>query len=85
MINMLEKPSSGKNHASGLKLGLHESALCTEQNGVATTFVAKSPILMEWNNFFIHHDNISRIASPSSLVLEVLDPVNNHIQISQIF
>ncbi len=56
---ILKKVYFGKNHAANIQFHLYDGARSTEHN--CTTFVTKGTILMEWDTFFFHHNNIWKI------------------------
>ena len=54
--NMLKQANFGKNHASKLKLGLHDGVWYTEYNGANLMIVSQK--MMQWHEFSIHLSNI---------------------------
>ncbi len=54
--NMLKWAKIIETGASSVELGSYDRALYTEYNG--TTYITISWILMEWDEYFVHKDNI---------------------------
>ena len=57
--NMLKWANSVGNDASKVVIGSYDGAWCTQHNG--TNFLTVSQILMEWDQFFAHQDNIETL------------------------
>ena len=68
---MLESANLGENHARFLKSASYDGARYTKYKG----YVTLSQIVMDWDEFIIHHDNIWHMVCLFQFIWESIDVV----------